>query len=211
MPTLSFKERRQHKRYQTKGDLLFSDCGFHVGEIRNVSGGGICCSCINREKIKNASTINLFSSAVNFHLQIPVKTITKKQKPCKILKIMNYNECHLCFDKLNENISSNLDSFIRSSSEQKNQKNFLKNAQEQFEIKDQEGTEELQKAPGKINTLGEILAICSYCRDIRNDEGQYLKLEEYFHKLEVDISHTICPECFEKEMRRLENHPTKKR
>lgn len=55
---------------------------------------------------------------------------------------------------------------------------------------------ELQRALDEIKTLRGILPICSYCKNIRNDEGYYERIEEYIHKHSgVDFSHTICPEC----------------
>ena len=55
---------------------------------------------------------------------------------------------------------------------------------------------DLQMALHEVKTLQGILPICSYCKNIRNDEGYYEKLEGYFSKnSSVDFSHTICPDC----------------
>jgi len=55
---------------------------------------------------------------------------------------------------------------------------------------------ELQKSLDEINTLRGILPICSFCKNIRNDEGYYEQIENYIHKHSgVDFSHTICPKC----------------
>ena len=59
--------------------------------------------------------------------------------------------------------------------------------------------EELSEALAEIKTLRGILPICSYCKQIRNDEGYYEQIESYLaHNSEVDFSHTICPDCAEK-------------
>ncbi len=59
--------------------------------------------------------------------------------------------------------------------------------------------EELQKALAEIKTLRGILPICSFCKNIRNDEGYYEQIEGYIHKHSgVDFSHTICPTCLKK-------------
>ncbi len=56
--------------------------------------------------------------------------------------------------------------------------------------------ENLQKSVDEIQTLRGILPICSFCKNIRNDNGYYEKIEAYFHKHSgVDFSHTICPRC----------------
>ncbi|MCB2181937.1 MAG: hypothetical protein KQH63_07920 [Desulfobulbaceae bacterium] len=67
---------------------------------------------------------------------------------------------------------------------------------EQKRIQDQK---ELQNRLDEIRTLRDILPICSFCKNIRNDDGYYEQLEAYFHKHSgMDFSHTICPECMKK-------------
>lgn len=54
----------------------------------------------------------------------------------------------------------------------------------------------LQATLDEIKVLRGILPICSFCKNIRNDEGYYEQIEEYIHKHSgVDFSHTICPTC----------------
>lgn len=61
---------------------------------------------------------------------------------------------------------------------------------------------ELQEALEEINALRGILPICSFCKNIRNDDGYYEQIEEYIRRHSgVDFSHTICPTCME------ENYP----
>ncbi|MCP3927746.1 MAG: PAS domain S-box protein, partial [Bacteroidetes bacterium] len=58
---------------------------------------------------------------------------------------------------------------------------------------------EQKKAEEEIKILRDILPICSFCKNIRNDEGYYEQIEGYIHKHSgVDFSHTICPQCMEK-------------
>ena len=55
---------------------------------------------------------------------------------------------------------------------------------------------ELQSALSEIKVLRGILPICSFCKNIRNDEGYYEQIEAYIHKHSgVDFSHTVCPTC----------------
>lgn len=66
--------------------------------------------------------------------------------------------------------------------------------------------DKLEKALDEIQTLQGILPICSVCKNIRNDDGYYEQIEEYFHKHSgVDFSHTICPTCVKKEYPDLYN------
>jgi PAS domain S-box-containing protein len=58
---------------------------------------------------------------------------------------------------------------------------------------------EQKRAEEEIRALHDILPICSICKNIRNDEGYYEKIEAYMHKHSgVDFTHTICPSCLEK-------------
>jgi hypothetical protein len=50
-----------------------------------------------------------------------------------------------------------------------------------------------------VRTLQGLLPICAHCHGIRNDEGYWEKVEEYLgHHTEAELSHGICPKCFQK-------------
>jgi len=56
--------------------------------------------------------------------------------------------------------------------------------------------EQLQNSLSEIKNLKGILPICSYCKKIRDDEGNWKQLEVYIHnKTEAYFSHGVCPEC----------------
>ncbi len=58
---------------------------------------------------------------------------------------------------------------------------------------------ELQEAMANIKTLRGFLPICAHCKNIRDDKGYWLSVEEYVRvHAEVDFSHGICPRCLEK-------------
>ncbi|HXZ29135.1 MAG TPA: DUF4118 domain-containing protein [Terriglobales bacterium] len=63
-----------------------------------------------------------------------------------------------------------------------------------------EGTNrELQAALEEVRVLRGILPICMHCKQIRNDEGAWIQLEEYIREhSEAEFSHGVCPECFRK-------------
>ncbi|HOX91912.1 MAG TPA: hypothetical protein PLC54_03255 [Spirochaetales bacterium] len=43
------------------------------------------------------------------------------------------------------------------------------------------------------------MPICSHCKKIRNQDGSWEGLEEYFEKQAVaEFSHGVCPDCLEK-------------
>jgi len=58
---------------------------------------------------------------------------------------------------------------------------------------------ELQRALNEIKTLRGIIPICSHCKQIRDDEGIWKKMEEYIYThTEANFSHGICPNCMKK-------------
>ncbi|MCK4742635.1 MAG: PAS domain S-box protein [Sulfuriflexus sp.] len=65
-------------------------------------------------------------------------------------------------------------------------------------------TEKLQAALEEIKTLQGIIPICSYCHNIRDDEGAWEQMESYISKhTEARFSHGICPKCLAKEMEKI--------
>ncbi len=60
---------------------------------------------------------------------------------------------------------------------------------------------ELQDALATVKTLRELLPICAWCNNVRNDQGYWKKLESYFaDHLDVSFTHSICPDCFAKNL-----------
>lgn len=58
---------------------------------------------------------------------------------------------------------------------------------------------DLEKALGEVKTLSKFLPICSHCKNIRDDKGDWSKIESYIHKhSDTQFSHGVCPECAKK-------------
>ncbi len=56
--------------------------------------------------------------------------------------------------------------------------------------------EKLEKALLEVKRLRGLLPICAACKKIRDEQGRWHGLEDYFHAHSVaEFSHTICPEC----------------
>lgn len=69
-------------------------------------------------------------------------------------------------------------------------------ASKQAEDEREQLVRELQEALAEVNTLREILPICSYCRKIRDDENYWHTVESYFSQHPTTrLSHGICPSC----------------
>jgi len=57
----------------------------------------------------------------------------------------------------------------------------------------------LEEALSKVKLLSGILPICMHCKQIRNDQGYWVRLEEFIHHhSEAEFSHSLCPDCLEK-------------
>ena len=55
-----------------------------------------------------------------------------------------------------------------------------------------------------VETLRRFLPICAWCNKVRNDKELWQTAEEYLKShTGVDFSHSICPECAEKQKTRL--------
>jgi len=58
---------------------------------------------------------------------------------------------------------------------------------------------DLQKALSEVKTLRGLLPVCSHCKKIRNDDGDWQAMEEYVgHHSEACFSHGVCPECMQR-------------
>ena len=58
---------------------------------------------------------------------------------------------------------------------------------------------ELEQALQNVKNLQGLLPICCYCKKIRDDRNYWQQVEAYFSShADVQFSHGICPDCFEK-------------
>ena len=69
-------------------------------------------------------------------------------------------------------------------------------ARKKLETEREKLIEELEQALANVKRLSRLLPICAKCKKIRNDEGYWLQVEEYFHQhSDTEFSHGICPDC----------------
>ncbi len=58
---------------------------------------------------------------------------------------------------------------------------------------------ELRRALDEVETLRELLPICASCKKIRDDQGYWNTIEDYFSdRRNIDFSHTMCPDCMQR-------------
>jgi uncharacterized membrane protein YccC len=61
-----------------------------------------------------------------------------------------------------------------------------------------------KRAEEQIKTLEGLISICSSCKKIRDDRGNWDILERYIQKhSEAQFTHGMCPECLEQFYRRM--------
>ena len=58
---------------------------------------------------------------------------------------------------------------------------------------------EAERALEELHTLRGIIPICSHCRQVRTDAGEWQQIEQYVHEHSAaQFSHGICPACARK-------------
>jgi AmiR/NasT family two-component response regulator len=66
----------------------------------------------------------------------------------------------------------------------------------QMEQERQKLISDLQGALAKVKVLSGLLPICASCKNIRDEEGYWHRVEEYIRDhSEADFSHSVCPTC----------------
>ncbi|UYP47410.1 hypothetical protein NEF87_003695 [Candidatus Lokiarchaeum ossiferum] len=59
-----------------------------------------------------------------------------------------------------------------------------------------ENINKLEKSLKEIKTLKGFIPICSHCKNVRDDEGFWLQVEEYVSRnSDLLFSHSLCPKC----------------
>lgn len=57
--------------------------------------------------------------------------------------------------------------------------------------------EELSRALAEVQALSGLLPICAWCKKIRDDDGYWQKLEDYFQsRSQIKFTHGICADCY---------------
>jgi hypothetical protein len=59
--------------------------------------------------------------------------------------------------------------------------------------------EELMRAQVEVRTLSGLLPICAWCKKVRDDDGYWEQVEDYFSKhSRLKFTHGVCLECVDK-------------
>lgn len=69
----------------------------------------------------------------------------------------------------------------------------------EIELEKQRLTQKLRTALNDVKILSGLLPICSSCKNVRDDNGYWNKIETYISRHSgADFSHGICPDCAKK-------------
>ena len=62
-----------------------------------------------------------------------------------------------------------------------------------------EKVEELEQALDQVRTLRGIVPICASCKNVRDDQGYWNRVETYLTEhTEAEFSHAVCPDCMKR-------------
>lgn len=65
--------------------------------------------------------------------------------------------------------------------------------------------EKIKSRDRLIDDLTKIYPICSYCKNVREETGKWVSVEQYVDNISgAKASHSICPRCYEREMNQLD-------
>lgn len=58
---------------------------------------------------------------------------------------------------------------------------------------------ELKQALAEVRTLKGIVPICANCKNVRDDQGYWNRVESYLNEhTEADFTHAVCPDCMKR-------------
>lgn len=63
----------------------------------------------------------------------------------------------------------------------------------------QQRNHQLTEALAEVKTLSGLLPICAWCKKVRDDDGYWRQVEDYFRRRsEIEFTHGMCTDCAEK-------------
>jgi phosphoserine phosphatase RsbU/P len=62
-----------------------------------------------------------------------------------------------------------------------------------------EKVKQLKQALAEVRTLKGIVPICANCKNVRDDQGYWNRVESYLNEhTEADFTHAVCPDCMKR-------------
>ena len=130
--------------------------------------------------------------------------VQKNKKILRWLEMMNAELENRVQERTSElNVMNNL--LKKSNKELRKVHRKLQAKKEELERKNAVITaklEELQQSKKEIESLQELLPICSYCKKVRDDKNYWQEVENYLKNYSgLLFSHGICPDCYDKNIK----------
>ena len=67
--------------------------------------------------------------------------------------------------------------------------------------------EELSSAQAEVQALSGLLPICAWCKKVRDDDGYWQQVEDYFaSRSQIEFTHGMCLDCFNEQLRKKSVH-----
>lgn len=213
-----FPERRKYTRFQVKDRSFVLNSKF--GPIVDISMDGLTFLHVpvGRGSKETADTGVLFAGETPFCDPLPVKVVSDQATGSGGSEILRRSGVQ--FADLTQEQLSQLDAFIV-----KGQKWDLKKIKPTYEElaimvqgleRDITKLEEKQKTDKMLeidkllkgladeNKMEPFLLICSYCKNIKDEQDNWQKVEKYVgDHFDIKFSHGLCPECSKKHYPKL--------
>jgi len=212
-----FPERRKYTRFQVKDRSFIMNSKF--GPIVDISMDGLTFLHV---PVERGSTVGddtgvLLAGKTPFCEPLPVKVVSDHAEGggYAILRRSGVQ-----FGDLNQEQLSQLESFIVKG--QKWDLNKIKPTYEELAArvkeleraiakpKEQKKTDKIPETDKPIkgvadeNKMDPFLLICSYCKNIKDKQDKWQKIEQYAgDQFDIKFSHGLCPECSKKHYPKL--------
>lgn len=110
-------EQRKKKRFTLKNNPLVIH-SYKIGNIKNISLEGLCCSCLNDQfEPHSQNSIDIRCHRSSFHLQnIEIKIIQTEVEHSPLFSEFYMRKCHILFEKLTNEEIEKLAQFIADNS-----------------------------------------------------------------------------------------------
>jgi two-component system, response regulator PdtaR len=148
-------------------------------------------------------TCSLKPSVVLMDMQMPdmngidAAIEIQKRQPTPIIMLTVYNETEIVYRAAEAGVAAYL--IKPATGEEVCRAIYIAQARFNDMMELRRVNEELQQALASVKKLSGFLPICSNCKKIRNDQGEWLQIEEYIREhSSAKFTHSLCPFCMMK-------------
>jgi len=150
----------------------------------------------------------IFTALLAEYIVFPISRLTKGTKKVSegdldyVININRSDEFGVLAETFNGMVASLKKSYIRTRMANEELNEFKDNLEQIVEQRTNELrhlNQELSGALSEVKNLKGLLPICSSCKNIRDDNGYWSRIEEYISThSQAEFTHSICPACAKK-------------